>query len=1257
MLKDRCSRVQNRFLIQLHTRNSFHSSLFSFAVCLCFFFSCTRSGELEWHDETHYRWAEVTPAFWGSAGFRQLSPSRTHVEFQNILSADEIAENRHYLNGAGVAAGDINGDGLADLYFAGLTHSNRLYLNRGDMRFEDVTEQAGVAHQGYYSTGAVFADVNGSGHLDLLVTAMHGENVLYLNDGTGNFEKAEQSGLGSAKGSMTMALADITGNGYPDLYITNYKEKSVKDIYTTRELDWSNILNEPLRSPDDDYTLVPPFDRHYELVRNDGALTGISELGETDEIYLNRGGSFERVMDTAQMFLDEDGQPFGLQPDWGFTAKFQDLNDDGLQDLYVCNDFHTPDRIWINQGDGTFRAASWETIRNLSYSCMAVDFSDINRDGRLDIFATEMLDPEHERRLSQAESDDHVPVKTGQIKNRPMYNRNSLYLQREDHTFAEITYYAGVEATGWSWATRFMDVDLNGYEDLIVNTGYKYDILDIDAQFTMIRNRRNMDEHFMEFVELVEPLDQQNKILRNNGDLTFTDTSSDWGFRDLDVSHGMAFADLNNDGTLDVIVNRMNREAAIFENRAKAPRIGVKLKGEKPNTRAMGAKVELFGAEVHQQKEITLGGDYLSGSDSQIMFAADPDNLQHKIQIRWPDGRVSVIDSVRANRIYEIDQEKAAYLDMDGEYDDEPSKDVPVTPLFEEVLTNIEVRHHEEPFQDFEIQPLLPYKLSQLGPGVAWLDVTGDGGDELLMASGRSGKMVLLHSRTDDEFQSMEIDELTGIAAGDQTSVIGWKEDGVTRILIGSSNYEQGRANVPAVSIYNISRDGMVEKESIPGVFSTTGPLAAADVSGNGYLDFFIGGNFKPGQFPGDADSRMVRNETGTFQFDRLNSQTFAGLGLVTGALFSDFNRNGKQDLLVSTEWGTLRLFENREGVFTEITGKMGLDSRTGWWKGIATGDFTNNGLPDIVAANIGLNTPYQLKHNNPVRVYYSDLDGVGTMDILEAYSNEQGEYVPAKRLYKFQEQQISLNHMESHREFAGATLREILGERYEQTPFKEINTLEHMVFINRGDHFEARPLPPEAQLSAGFHVGVTDVNSDGNEDIFLSQNFFTVADNLPRMDAGRGLLLLGDGAGGFTALSGTESGIKIYGEQRGAAFGDYNQDGRMDLAVSQNANRLRIYRNRTENRGIRVTLKGPPSNESGAGSGIRLLYENGERGPLREIQSGSGYWSQNSYAQVLGAGDHRPVEIEVSWFDGAVQSIPVDENQSNYMITHPGVE
>jgi enediyne biosynthesis protein E4 len=1222
-------------------------------VFLCsFIFSCSRTTELEWKDEEYFRWAEITPGYFGSDGFRMLSERRTNIDFNNILTDDEIDENRHYLNGSGVAAGDINGDGLVDLYFAGLTASNRLYKNLGGMKFEDITDQAGVAHEGYYSTGTVFSDVNGNGHLDLLVTSMNGENTLYINDGDGNFKRADNSGLGSAKGSMTMALADLTGNGYPDLYMANYKERSVKDLYTTQELAWENILNEPLRNPEDEYTLIPPFDRHYELVRHNGALTGLSELGEVDELYLNRGGTFERVIETEEVFLDESGEPFGLQPDWGLSAKFQDLNNNGLPDLYVCNDFHTPDRIWMNQGDGTFRAVSWKAIRNLSFSCMDVDFSDINRDGYLDIFTTEMLDPDHERRLRQASSDDPVPVEAGEIQNRPMYNRNSLFLQREDETFAEITYLSGVEATGWSWATKFMDVNLNGYEDLIVNTGYKYDILDIDGQFAMIRNRRNMDEHFMEFIELVESLDQQNRLLRNNADLTFTDVSSDWGFTDIDISHGMAVADLNNDGTLDVIVNRMNKPAVIYENRSRKPRIAVRLKGKSPNTQAIGAKVELKGGPADQQKEIASGGEFASGSDPLVMFAADENNLDHHLHIRWPDGSKTVIESVQPNRIYEIDQAAAILVDSDS---DNPVEESPA-PLFADISESINSSHHEAPFNDFEYQPLLPVKLSQQGPGLALIDLNRDGRDELLMATGKGGQLTVMEHNSGEDFQEMEIEYISETASGDRTTVIGWGEDDFTRVIVGNANYEQGSSNAPSAIIYRLYQDGTVERDSIPGIFSTTGPIAAADVSGNGYLDFFIGGAFKPGQYPENADSRFIRNQNGRFRFDPVNSQTFSDLGLVTGAVFSDFNNNGSQDLLISSEWGTLRLFENRSGIFAEITEQMGLDAWSGWWKGVATGDFTNNGLPDIIAANIGLNTPYQIKNNHPLRMYYSDIDGFGSMDIIEAYADENGEYLPGTRLYKFQEQQINLNRMGSHEEFAASTLRDILGDRYDQMPYKEINTLEHMVFINRGDHFEARPLQIEAQFSAAFHTGVADFDNDGNEDIFISQNYFAVPQDDPRMDAGRGLILLGDGEGNFRPLSGSESGIKIYGEQRGAAFGDFNNNGKTDLAVSQNGSRLKLFENRVEKTGIRVKLEGPASNRDGVGSSVRLVYENGVNGPRRDIQSGSGYWSQNSVTQIMGTSTSLGIvnEIEVAWFDGTIQTIDVDSQQNNYIITHP---
>lgn len=1220
-------------------------------------YGCTKSPTLKWNEGDGYRWADINPGFFGDTGFKQLDPGRTGVDFRNDISEEEIGRNRHYLNGSGVAAGDINDDGLVDLYFSGLGSSNKLYQNLGGMRFKDITEEAGVGHGGYYSTGVVFADVNADGHLDILVSSMHKGVSLYVNDGKGKFELEEDSGLESSGGGITMTLADIDDDEYIDLYVTKYKEKSVKDIYTTQELAWENVINEPLIDPTDTYTLSSPFDQHYAILTQNGEFAGIYEVGEQDELYLNKGGKFERVHNTKEIFLDEEGAPFGLQPDWGLTAKFQDLNDNGLPDLYVCNDFETPDRVWMNQGDGTFKAIPWFAIRNFSFSCMAVDFSDINRDGMLDIFTTEMLSPEHHRRLSQVGADDPVTIQIGDVKARPMYNRNSMYLQREDGTYAEISNLSGVEATGWSWATRFMDIDLDGYEDLIVATGYPYDILDIDAQMEMVRERRNMDEHYLDFLGKTKPLHLPNRILRNNGDLTFANRESEWGMPEEDVSHGMVLADLNNNGVQDIVVNRMNREAAIYENTTNAPRIAVRLKGQAPNTQAIGATVELDGGPVAQEKEVTAGGEYASGSDLMVVFAASPDNAEHSITITWPGEYQSRVDSVRANRIYEISEpsnrtssnceRKKASKEAEGA-------------MFEDISSYINHNHHENDFDDFRFSPLAPIRLSRLGPGVAWIDYNKTGYDDLFIASGKGGQLSAFENQGEDgvNFSSLSLDAMAQEAVGDQASILGWSESGYTKIIVAVSSYETPDYDKSPVYMYVIDRDGNVEGDGVLSVSSSVGPMAVSDANKNGHLDLFVGGRAISGRYPEDADSRLFINEEGAYSEDKGNSDLFSRVGNITGAIFDDFTGNGYQDLLVSSEWGNLRLFGNEGGDFAEITDEVGLGDYSGWWNGVATGDFNNNGLIDIVTTNMGLNSQWKSDREMPIRMYFGDLSRNGRIDIIEAYPDSRGNYLPRRKMYEFQEARIRLNRMGSHEEFANSTVDEILGGHSSHVRYKEVNTLEHVIFINTGEgQFEAHPLPLEAQFSTAFDASVADFNNDGNEDIFLSQNLFAVPDNVPRMDAGRGLILEGDGAGNFTPIPGSRSGIKVYGEQRGAAVSDINRDGKTDLAVSQNGAETRLFLNRTEKVGYSITLVGPPENQDSIGSSIRLIYANGEKGPRRSVQSGSGYWSQSSFTQIMGAAAPSVQAIQVTWFDGERQNVPVTEGKKNYTIVHPSVD
>lgn len=1226
--------------------------IFLLLFLVSFFTTCKFSSEPEWKIENGYRWKELPLNYFGSSGFKKLNHQNTGIDFENRVTESQIAENRYYLNGAGVAAGDVNGDGLVDIYFTSLNGPNRLYRNLGDMRFDDISSQAGVTHEGFHSTGATFADVNGNGHLDLLVSAMDGENTLYLNNGNGTFNLKEDSGLGKANGSMTMALADINGNGYLDLYITNYKEISAKDLYSSKELEWENILNEPLRNPTDKYTLKSPFDSHLQLIYDEGNLVGNKEIGEFDELYLNRGGKFEKVLDTKEYFLDENGKPFGLQPDWGLTAKFQDLNNDGLQDLYVCNDFHTPDRIWINQGNSTFRAIPINAIRNITFSCMGVDFSDINRDGELDIFTTGMLSPHHQKRLSQVNANDPSSLPIGGIQSRPIYNRNSMYLKREDNTYAEITYLSGTQATGWSWSTRFMDINLNGFEDIIITTGYPYDVLDIDSQYAMRQNGQNIFDHFMNFISITPSLNLPNRILRNNKDLTFTEVGNDWGFSIEDVSQGMAVADLDGDGALDLIINRMNNKATIYRNTTIASRIAVRLKGESPNTKGIGAKVELQGGPVIQQKEVSAGGDYLSGSDTMLMFAADEKNYDHKLIVRWPDGRQTKIENIQANRVYEVDQATAISPKV---------LNSETTPLdtsfvyFEDISNQLDHTHHEIRYDDFQIQPLLPWRLSQLGPGVAWLDITNDGTSEILIGTGRNGNLSVFNW-TGESFKPLQLDKLTtDDAPGDQTTLIGWHEEENTRIVVGSANFEQGHSRVASAYDYRITPEGIVQKDSIPGDFSTTGPMAAADVNGDGWIDLFIGGRFKPGRYPENADSRLFLNQSGQFRVDKVSNQLFENMGLVTGAVFSDLTGNGWPDLLITNEWGSLRLFANTEGKFREITGEVGLDHWHGWWQGVATGDFTGNGKMDIVATNIGLNSQWQLSDNRELRMYYYDLNVDGMVNIIESYyDKELDSYVPRRQMNHFRSLQIPLNHMNSHTEFANKGLDDILGNWKSRVPYKHINTLKHMVFINNGQNFQGKSLPIEAQFSVGFHIGVADINNNGMEDLFLSQNLFSLPRKTPRQDAGRGILMFGDGKGNFETISGSKSGIKLYGEQRGAAFGDFDHDGRIDLVVSQNGAPTRLFRNQIKKQGYRIKLTGTSSNRNGIGSQIRLIYDDGRKGPVREIQAGSGYWSQSDFTQVLGAYSSNPHEIEIRWYDGIYQSFEIEPGQYNFVISHP---
>jgi len=1207
---------------------------------------CSLNSGRGWIQEDGYRWAELSPGFWGKTGFKKIEPGESNVRFSNDVSEELIAENQLLLNGSGVAAGDIDGDGLVDLYFASLAGPNKLYKNLGGFRFEDITDEAGVAHSGFRSTGVVFADVNGNGYPDLIVTSLDKHNSLYLNNGRGKFELKKDSGLGESKGSTTAALADINGDGYPDLYITNYKKKSAKDIFGLKNLTLQNIT----RKTGDQYELVPPYEEHFVLFPNENEPPDFREKGEKDELYMNNGdGTFSKISDLESHFLNSDGSERGLSSDWGLTAKFQDINGDRRPDLYVSNDFWTPDKVWINRGEGVFKEMDPFSIRNFSFSSMAVDFSDINRDGYNDIFVTEMLSPVQERRLRQQISFDPFQSKVTDSEYQPLYSRNSLYLNRGDHTFAEIAWYAGLAATEWSWATRFLDVDLDGYEDLLINTGFSHDIQDLDAQRLLGQQMARTRGDFKGYVSEFPPLLLPNKALKNNGDLTFSDKSSEWGFDDEDVSHGMALADLDNDGDMDMVTNRFNNEATLYENTTTADRIAVRMKGEFSNTRGIGAKVKLTGGGVFQEKEVTAGGDYLSSSEPIIVFSAEKRN-NHELIVRWPCGKKSTIDDVKTNRVYEIFESGAESV-PEGKEENEFAKS---NIYFEDVSDRIDHLHEATEFNDFNFQPLIPMRLSRTGPGITWFDMNNSGFDDLILTSGVEERLTVHENNRDGSFTSLQLDIVQEKTESALSFVLAWSESEFKRLVKGFSDPGKNTSNISELKLYKLSDNNIIESDSIKTGNSVIGTMSAADYDGNGYPDLFVGGSYVPGRYPENASSNLYINEAGTFRPDKKNSETFNGVGLVTGSVFFDYDNDGDQDLLISTQWGSLKLFQNENSIFSEITDEVGLNRFKGWWNGIDIGDFNSDGLPDIVATNLGLNSPYQITSGKPLKMFYSDFNNDWVVDIIEAYYDQSKKaYVPRRMLNDFASiPEIVLRNVRSHQEFASSTLQEILGMDLDSVPSKEINTLEHTLFLNTGNGFTVRSLPDQSQFMIAHTPVVADFDNDGNEDIFLSQNFFGFPKHISRQDAGRGLILRGDGKGNFRSIPGQESRVRVYGEQRTATVSDFNHDGKVDLVVSQTEGVTKLFKNQSPDTGISVTLMGPGSNKDGIGSNIRLMYDDGSKGPRRYILAGSGGRSQNSFKQILGV-QSTPSELEVLWFDGTKQIIPVTEDRVHYKIEY----
>ncbi|PHN07532.1 VCBS repeat-containing protein [Flavilitoribacter nigricans] len=1061
--------------------------------------------------------------------FELLSPEKTGVQFVNEITENDtlnILESEFVYNGAGVAVGDLNGDGLEDLFFAGNQVDNHLYINKGELKFTDVSTAAGIQkpNSQLWSSGVNILDINLDGKQDIYVCntlqkdSSLRHNLLYVNqgnDGNGNptfTEMGKAYGIDDPSHSSHAQFFDYDNDGDLDLFVgVNLIEERYPNEFGPLVVDGSNPNRDKLFQNNWDETLGHP------------------------------------------VFTDVSLQAGLLQDGYSHSTLIYDFNEDGWQDIYVANDYQSNDLIFINNQDGTFTNQAGKIFKHFSLSAMGSDVADINNDGAADIFVTEMQPYYNKRKkLFQGGSNYQNTILTERYGYNYQYPRNTLQLNRGTNpetglpVFSDVGMFAHVQETDWSWATLFADFDNDGWKDLYVANGFPKDVTDRDfSDFRAFAGKLVAQE---ELLAAIPEVKSPNFLFRNTGKLNFEDVTGDWGLKVPSFSNGAAYVDLDQDGDLDLVTNNIDDPAFIFENKSNSPNhyLRIKLRGAAKNPDAFGASATITTGEQRQKLHLLSGRGYLSKTENTLHFGLGEQSSVDALVVTWPDGKETRMENVAADQVLTLDHADAR----------EPSATPAATSpaVFKSVAGTHNLRYKDDSFDfiDFNFQRTIPHKFSQYGSSMAVGDVNGDGLNDVFFAGSGGRSQTLYLQGGDGRFIAQKMSLKTDPEQKEEdTATLLFDADGDgdldLYIVRGSAQFKAGNPLYQDALYLNDGTGAFTLAEgALPEMYANGSCVKAADIDADGDLDLFVGSRVLPSSYPLPDRSYLLRNDTegGNVTFTDVTEEYCAALvepGLISDALWTDFNNDQQPDLILAGEWMPIRLFRNEGGKFTEVTEGSGLAAQTGWWNSLAAADLDQDGDMDYIAGNFGENIYYQCTSDEPIRVYGKDLDKNGTIDPLIScyWQDSLGDryeylYHPRADLVK---QFVGIRKKyNTHGEYGEATVPEMFSdEELADALILNAKWMKTSVIENLGNgQFAMRELPVEAQLAPIYGILTKDVNNDGLSDILLVGNDHGMEVQQGRADAFGGLVLLNQGSFGFRPLSIAESHFAVMGEARG---------------------------------------------------------------------------------------------------------------------------